>query len=254
MIKLSEIDVDYDFTLDDNSYYWKNFWQNKNGLGVGNCDPDISSVALKRYHQSLWSKKLPNGEFLDLVLGKGNDYLTWKNFRFGSDSIVASFRYEKNRHILEDVKNSLSNYYQFMENFLHKTYTIGGAIIFLKRQGGINQSRGCNPKIKDRWDLTLECIRKYYLNEVSPLYNVLDSDRNFFELFIDFKGYINFFYLNDCVSADYKKVIFGINHIDFTTNCLPKSKEEYFQWLNFSLDFVKKRNCRIKEAIKNRNK
>ena len=31
-------------------------------------DPDSSSPTLCKYHQILWSKKLPNGEFFDLKI------------------------------------------------------------------------------------------------------------------------------------------------------------------------------------------
>jgi len=34
------------------------------------------------------------------------------------------------------------------------------------------------------------------------------NDKEFFELFVDFKGYIDYFYLQDCVSYDYSKVHF----------------------------------------------
>lgn len=38
----------------------------------------------------------------------------------------------------------------------------------------INGARGCHPLIKDRFDLTLECIRRHYLCDTSPLSAVLD--------------------------------------------------------------------------------
>lgn len=56
-------------------------------------DPDEYSQTLKTYHQLLWSKELPNGEVMDLKKGKGLYYLTWKNFDFGSDSIIVELRY-----------------------------------------------------------------------------------------------------------------------------------------------------------------
>ena len=35
-------------------------------------------------------------------------------------------------------------------------------IIFPKLRGSMNQDRGTNPMISDRWDLSLECIKRYY--------------------------------------------------------------------------------------------
>ena len=164
--------------------YWDNFW-NDNVLGGGGADPDAVSKTLQNYHQLLWSKLLPNGEHMNLVSGKGSNYLTWKNFRFGSDSILASFRYVKYREMLEEVSKTIPKYKEFIESFIHKTYTIGGSIIFPK-ENSINRARGVNPFIKDRWDLTLECIRKYYKNEDSPLYETLVMNKEFFDLFVDF--------------------------------------------------------------------
>lgn len=238
------IDVDFDFTLDTPNY-WDNFWKNNNGLGSGNSDPDASSKMLQHYHQILWSKTLPNGELMKLQLGSGANYLTWKGFRFGSDSIIASFRYEKYRYMLERVQQELPNYKEFMEDYLHKSYTIGGSIIFPKRRGGINQTRGCASLIRDRWDLTLECIRRYYNGESSPLYATLCHDKEFFDLFIDFKGYIDFFYLQDCVTEDYNKVIMWLDNDNFTTDPLPLTVDSYLLWIQRELDFVKKRNQRI---------
>ena len=43
--------------------------------------------------------------------------------------------------------------------------------------GGINQTRGFCSAIRDRWDLTLECIRRYYKGEDSPLKEVLDKNK-----------------------------------------------------------------------------
>jgi hypothetical protein len=57
----------------------------------------------------------------------------------------------------------------------------------------INQYRGFNRKINDRIDLTLECIRLYYEGKVSPLYETFFVYDDFFKLFVDFKGYVDFF-------------------------------------------------------------
>ena len=49
----------------------------------------------------------------------------------------------------------------WIEKVLRKMYTIGGTILFPKHPNNINGQRGMNPFICDRWDLTLECIRRY---------------------------------------------------------------------------------------------
>ena len=63
--------------------------------------------------------------------------------------------------------------------------------------------RGCNHKIGDRFDLNLECIRGHYLRGDNPLSFTLSSYGAFFDLFEDFRGYVNFFLLQDLVGDDY---------------------------------------------------
>lgn len=242
------IDVNFDFTTDSQNY-WDDFWNRNNGLGLGGSDPDAVSKTLQLYHSLLWSRQLPNGEMMNLSVGSGSNYLTWKNFRFGSDSITASFRYNRYKTQIEEIKRCVPNYRQFMEDFIRKSYTIGGTIIFPKRMGGINQTRGCNIKIQDRWDLALECIRRFYNGEESPLTECLKQDADFFDLFVDFQGYINFFFLQDCVTPDYKRVLFWLDNEDFNDEPLPKNPQDYFNFIDRELDFVSNRNKRIKSFV-----
>lgn len=242
------IDITFDFTT-DTPKYWNGYWEKDSLFGTPIGDPDSVSKTMQLYHKLLYSKPLPNGETINLQTGSGANYLTWKDFRFGSDSIIASFRYSRYRDMIEQVANSLPDYHMYMESYVHKSYTLGGEIIFPKKKGGINQSRGCNPFIKDRWDLTLECIRKFYLNQESPLYNVLIQNKDFFDLFIDFKGYIDFFYLQDCVTDDYRQVKFWLGNGEFEYFPLPKSVDEYLSWMEKQLNFIDQRNKRINADI-----
>ena len=239
----------FDFTTDTPGF-WDGFWTDKLGINIGNgADPDAKSETLRTYHQLLWSKELPNGEYMNLKKGNVSQYLLWKDYRFGSDSITASFRHSQHRELLEKVEKYVQNYKNFVENYLRLTYTIGGMIIFPKHKNSINQWRGCNQKIKDRWDLTLECIRRFYNNEKSPLYDVLKEDEQFFALFVDFKGYIDYFYLQDCVSEDYQSVHFWLGNGDFDDSPLPRTPEEYVRWIENELDFVQRRNERIHASV-----
>lgn len=245
-MQYKDIDVNFDFTT-DTPRFWDDYWMKDETLGHPGGDPDASSKTLKEYHGLLWSRRLPNGEHMELKRGNGREYLFWNDFRFGSDSIIASFRYQKYRYMIEQVKETLPDYHSFMEDYVRKSYTIGGEIIFPKRKGGINQRRGCDANICDRWDLTLECIRRYYRQEDSPLYQVLAVDKRFFDLFLDFKGYVDFFFLQDCVSPDYCSVQFWLGDGKFEKYPFPQSVDEYLQWITRQLMFVDRRNRRIKE-------
>ena len=109
---------------------------------------------------------------------------------------------------------------------------MGGMIIFPRHRNSINQIRGTNRRICDRWDLTLECIRRYYSDEDGPLSWCLEQDREFFDLFVDFKGYVDFFCLRGCVSNDYSKVNLWLDTELFVEDPLPKTVEEYKSWLD----------------------
>ena len=70
-------------------------------------------------------------------------------------------------------------------------------IIDGKKKLTINGERGWNKRIVDRFDLTLECIRRYYLDIESPLKETLERYKSFFLLFEDFRHYVEFFFLQD---------------------------------------------------------
>ncbi len=246
MLEYKDINVDFDFTSDTKGF-WEGFWERNDGLGSGGADPDSRSKTLRLYSQLLWSKPLPNGEVMQLEDGRSHFYLKWQDFYFGNDSITASFRYYKNRPFLEKVKSEVPDYHEFVEDYLHKLYQIGGEVIFPSRKMGINQSRGFNSKIKDRWDLTLECIRRYYHGEDSPLREVLEKDKAFFDLFVDFKGYVDFFFFQDCVDETYSKVKLWLDTPLFEYMPIPKTTKDYFDFINKEIDFVERRNARIKE-------
>ncbi len=228
---LGDIDITYDVQLDS-----------------GGKDPDSASKTLRTYQQLLWSKKLPNGEMMNLEIEKG--CLKWKNMWFGSDSITASFLHYR-FPLKEYVEKNIPNFVQFKKDYWHKTYTIGGEIIFPMVRWSMNQARGCSIKICDRWDLTLECIRRYYVGEPSPLDKALEKSRDFFSLFVDFKGYVDFFLLQDCVDNDYN-VKFWLETPLFVSMPMPKDLDEYYRWIDSQLDFVAKRGLRIANYCRNK--
>ena len=243
------IDVNFDFTMDTEGY-WDGFWTETGDFATDRKDPDWYSDTLREYHRLLWSRKLPNGQIMKLDREGKRVYLQWNGINFGSDSIITSFRYDKG--LMEQLKKVVPDFKKHMEFFIHKSYTIGGAIIFPMRRNSINQMRGINPIIKDRFDLTLECIRRYYNREESPLTSTLEKDKEFFNMFVDFKGYVDFFFLNDLVTDDYTKVNCWCGKMDFRGSGLPKSLEDYIRFIELELDFLEKRNCRIKEFCKNK--
>ena len=112
----------------------------------------------------------------------------------------------------------------------------------------INGSRGLNKYIKDRFDLTLECIRRYYLGEDSPLVETLDRYSEFFNLFVNFENYLSFFLLQDIANND--SVNFFLPFDNFERSPLPNNVSEYEIYKNNVSNFVRQRNKRILSYVK----
>lgn len=241
------IDTDFNFTSD--CKYWESY--NK---GHSDTDPDTYSPRLRLYQQILYSRKTPSGKTLNLTQGKDKkyDYLIYDNIRFGSDNIINMCeRYD----LSWSREANIDNYDEKIKNYILKSYTLGGEIIFPKHKNSLNVMRGRNHKIKDRFDLTLECIRRFYEDNTSPLYNILKTDEQFFKLFgkghEGFKAYVDFFFLNDLVKDDYTKIklFFGDEKDVFIRNPLPQNKTEWDQLLKNQMIFLEKRNQRIKNFV-----
>ena len=218
----------------------------------GGKDPDSYSSTLNAYHKALWSKELPNGEMMSLQSGKAPFVLNWKEFYFTSDTLVITMANGKNTKIISQVRELIEYYDEFQEHLLRRSYSIGSMIIFPVHRNSMNQRKGMNARIFDRWDLTLECIRRYYSEEESPLSKVIEGDKAFFDLFVDFKGYVDFFFMQDCVSEDYSSVDIWLGDASFTKSGAPQTVEDYYRFLLKEHMFLDDRTRRIQEyCIKN---
>jgi len=136
-----------------------------------------------------------------------------------------------------------------INSFFSTCSTIGAYILFpakkVDNKMTINGSRGLNQSIKDRFDLTLECIRRFYINESSPLNDTFQRYSPFFSLFQDFKGYTDFFLLQDLVEENYLAIKFFLPFDGFDHPPLPNNIEAYQAYKKNLMDFVKARNQRI---------
>ena len=216
-------------------------------------DPDSFSSTLRNYHKLLWSKSLPNKKkfYLDIDIPKLLHHQSKVGeFFLSSDSIGHTYsRVKKMSHIIKEIKPEEINH------FFSICSTIGAYIIFpakrIDKKMTINGARGVNHKIQDRFDFTLECIRRFYLNQQSPLTDVMERNSNFFNLFNNFKGYVDFFLLQDLVEKDYVRIKFWDNFDNFETAPLPKNKEEYLSYMSKLLEFIQARNQRILNSTTN---
>jgi hypothetical protein len=209
-----------------------------------NKDPDAYSKTLKTYHRKLWSKRLPDGSEFTL---EEKGYLYHRSqlgeFYLGSDAITHSYKNTKG------LSTIVAQVPDVAENLFNQGCKIAAYTIFplrkIDRKMTINQARGFNVKIKDRFDLTLECIRLFYEGETTPLTDTFNRHENFFRLFADFKGYVEFFLFQDLVGEDFSSVKFHLPFDGFSGSPLPKSADEYLQYAKNAEIFLKARSQRI---------
>jgi len=232
-MNLNQIDITFDFREDVPS----------------GKDPDLYSPKLRNYHKLLWSKPLPLlSKNFELDDSKPKKYLYHRSdlgeFSLSSDSMVPSFsRSKKISNIINKIPTSEIN------DFLRLGYTMGGMIIFpSNRINGkitLNGAKGFNKKISDRFDLTLECIRRHYLGVESPLSDVINRYSDYFKIFSNFKGYVEFFLLQDAVTNDFSGVRMFLPFDDFKNSPLPESVEAYLAYKEKASEFINLRNHRI---------
>ena len=231
-------------------------------------DPDECSKTLNSYHQKLWSKKLPNGKMMHLEQGRDGKRLIVKakeiskqhpeidpkHFIFSSDALGLTF---KNWQHLPEIKKVFQNLHlgEHEKNF-KKCCTIGGYTIFPgKRINGLTINAvkggfGTNEKICDRIDLTLECIRLFYLNKpdlsekTCPLLGVFKRYKPFFDLFESFQGYVEYFLFQDLVNNDFSEVRF-LHPFHGFNKAYPKNLKEYRAYMKKMIKFIELRNSRI---------
>ena len=211
-------------------------------------DPDVTSPTLRTYHKLLWSKPLPSGDLFNLRDDKPGYYLYHNSalgeFALGSDAITHSYKNQtKKKWLTTQIPKEVQ------ELFDHGS-TIGAYIIFpnkqVDRKHTINQARGILRLIDDRFDLTLECIRRFYIGEPSPLRETLERYTSFFQLFETFTGYIEFFLLSDLVD-EFGNVKFYLPFDDFQSPPEFKNLEDYLVYKNRVESFIKSRNRRIED-------
>lgn len=221
---------------------------------AGGRDPDTFSPTLHRYHMMLWSKPLPDGSPFRLESSTDGKYLVHRSggeeLRLASDAIIPTFiHYTATQPVISQVNDGVIRRYRYSK----LTYTIGAFVLWpahkIDGKLTINSARGFNRKISDRFDLTLECIRRHYLGEQSPLAESFSRYSDFFALFGDFAQYTEFWLLQDLVDPD-GAVRFFIPFDDFRTPALPRTPDDYVRYRERTTDFIHARNSRMMDWVR----
>jgi hypothetical protein len=233
-----DVDASFDYWADMNP--GRSVWEAKNAK-----DPDTRSKRLQAAHLALWTKPLPTGPTFALTPARGAA-LQWGHYRLSSDSISNSYMTNgRLRAIVQEAREQA-------EKLFRTGSKIGAYILFpgyrVAGRRTINGARGMSPRIADRMDLTLEAIQRHYVGGTSPLSQDLARYADFFALFSTFRGYVDFWLLNDLVDHQYR-VQFFLPFDDFGRNGAPSSVREYLQLATATTYFLNARTERMRRAL-----
>lgn len=149
---------------------------------------------------------------------------------------------------------------------LYKSRTINGHIIFptwysklserswdIFPEGiSINMAKGGESGYYDRIDYTVYAIKKWYSNQSSKLYEVIEKNKDWFGLFCDFEEYIKYFNLEGLLD-DNNNIIDLTSYSERTNSydriiendssgvMLPTDRENYVKYIRGCTKFVSTR-------------
>ena len=226
----------------------------------GGGDPDQTCERLYLWHQALCTRPVEGvGPFeveltYDYAYGLRLRTQDGTVFRLGSDGIIPTWSTPGyTSRFSPDLAAEIE---RDTDDFFRLSSTIGGYVLFPRNGEGqtghtINQARGVRRQIADRFDLTLECIRRHYLDPArdSPLADRLNYYGDFFALFGDFDTYVRFFLLDDLVTPDgnsVRSLLTGNVINDFPASGFATTPMEYATFRINSIQFVRARNDRIR--------
>lgn len=218
-------------------------------------DPDKYSKELGQAHCELWNDR---GRLGILTWSPLNRLFTKTDsgveLVLTPDSITNGF--QNSERTIKDIKEKelIKGFGEEVQKLINKyidtDYTIGSSIVFpisingKKIRWTMNIARGLSYKVHDRFDYTLECIKRFYEgNNDNPLQSALERSKKFFDLFDNFEDYVHFFFLDDLIDEN-DNVRSFTDKIDFGSP-FPLTKEEYIKYLTNTMKFVEKRNARI---------
>ena len=167
------------------------------GQGSGHAQQDPAPLSQAALEQAL----APTVRSLISTTRLPGTYLHHRSavgeFSLSSDAVIPTFKWAS--HIKELIPEEELE--AFNRRRVHDRRDDGVSRQSRSTKSGRSTRRAAvQQRIGDRFDLTLECIRRHYSEGESPLSGVLARYARFFDLFEDFRGYVEFFLLQDLVS------------------------------------------------------
>lgn len=230
------------------------------------ADADRDSPRLRLDHELLWTKPLRSGvTFAPIApLARREGYLIWTDGSgarhwYGSDAITQSYTRWASPKELAEAKAALSDEQRTL--YLGPPYTIASSTIWPVRSidlPTINTARGFGPTgrvLRDRIDLTLECIRRHYVGTENALASVLTAYNDFFSLFEGFPEFTEFFHFQDLVSPDFSAVrsLMCFDEVlaqpAFEREATPTTVEEYVAYREATMKFITRRGNRMADWV-----
>lgn len=230
------------------------------------ADADSDSPKLRLDHELLWTKELRSGVTFAPVAPRvrRQGYLIWTSpsgaqHWYGSDAITHSYTNWGSPKTLAQAKAELTE--EQRRRYLSPPYTIASSIIWPVRSNDlptINTARGFGPTgriLRDRIDLTLECIRCHYEDADNTLASVLSAYGDFFVLFDGFAEFTTFFHLQDLIRQDFSAVQSLmrpgdiLTQSDFEREATPTTVEEYVTYREATLEFISRRGHRMADWV-----
>lgn len=162
-------------------------------------DPDRNSIKLYRYYELFLSRELPDGLYFQFKTKRDHGTLQ----SMGEDIILTG-------DYIGPSKNDYFNEYnnKKLSEFLKVTRTFAGNIVWPKKQVDnritVNQYKG--NVFNERMDLLLFELERFYKEFESKdcvfprLGQIFKDHIEWYKHFVDFNGFINFFYLQDFVN------------------------------------------------------
>ena len=241
---------------------------NKNyELEINKKDICLGSDSIMSIYWHWAGKQYPYKNMQEIIDYVNSNIENTAEYRDLCKEIDENFSDAANLRHKPDKEQATDIFKNFIWCYLQKANTIGGFVLFPRHPSSINSMRGCNSKIRDRFDLTLECIRRAYQEnifdneEINPLLGISSEDKKFFRMFGSFENYAKFFCLDESYDDKHNWVnetgqvlnLFDnqpLDNWDFNKSEVLPTADNWWTFYRNIMDRLEARNKQIEELLR----